>query len=227
MRNKKIGMTGLKTGESLEKIYNELAMKKGIKSISDIKMPIVIPTVDIINSKEYIFTNYFPENEIDKEKYITNVSVGKAVRASSSFPAVFSPCKYEKHAFMDGGVLNNIPTDEVRKQGADKVISVKFTSDEITKESNIMDIVMKTIDIMASKTSEENLKNSDLVLDVFTDKTGLLDVQKLDMCYKFGYNAVIQNLDKIKEIARLKTELFLLLLLYLLLLQNEYLKVHI
>ena len=227
MRNKRVGMTGLKTGESIENIYNEIALKKGIKKISDLKMPIVIPTVDIMNSKEYVFTNNIPKDEIDKEKYITNATIGKAVRASSSFPAVFSPCEFEKHAFMDGGVLNNIPVNEVRKQGADKVISVKFTSDEITKESNIMDIVMKTIDIMASKTSEENLKSSDLVLDVFTDKTGLLDVQKLDVCYKFGYNAVIQNLDKIKEITRLKTELFLLLFLYLLLLQNEYLQVHI
>lgn len=226
MRNKRISLTGLKSGESLEKIYNEISVKKGIRKIGDIKMPIVIPTVDIMNSKEYIFTNIVPKSEIGNEKYITNATVGKAVRASSSFPAVFSPCKFEKHAFMDGGVLNNVPADEVRKQGADKVISVKFTSDEITTESNIMDIVMKTVDIMGNKISEESLKNSDFVLDVFTDKTGLLDVQKLDICYKFGYNAVIQNLDKIKEIIRLKTELFLWLFLYHLLLLVEYFLIH-
>ena len=64
MRNKRVGMTGLKSGESLENIYNEIALKKGIKKISDLKMPIVIPTVDIINSKEYIFTNNIPKDEV-------------------------------------------------------------------------------------------------------------------------------------------------------------------
>ena len=33
-----------------------------------------------------------------------------------------------------------------------------------------------------------------------TDKTGLLDVEKLDSCYKYGYNAVTQNIEKIKQI---------------------------
>ncbi len=61
-----------------------------------------------------------------------------------------------------------------------------------------MDIVMKTIDIMGSKISEESLEMSDLVLSVYTDKVGLLDTKKLDSCYKYGYECAMQNLDKIK-----------------------------
>ena len=128
------------------------------------------------------------------------ITVGKAVRASSSFSAVFSPCEYKEHAFIDGGVLDNIPVEEVKKQGADVVIGVKFNSDEITQDSNIMDMTMKTIDIMSEKISEENIKQANYVLNVYTDKTGLLDVEKLDSCYKYGYNAVIDNLEQIKEV---------------------------
>ena len=101
---------------------------------------------------------------------------------------------------MDGGALDNVPVHEVKKQGADKVIAVKFDADPIKEDSNLMDIVMKTIDIMGSKISEESLEMSDLVLNVYTDKVGLLDVNKLESCYKYGYDCVIQNLDKIKEI---------------------------
>lgn len=181
-------------------MYNKLALRKGIKSISDMKMPIVIPTVDITESKEYVFTNQIPIETKDSIQYIKDISVGKAVRASSSFPAVFSPCSVETHAFMDGGILDNIPVYEVKKQGADKVIAVKFDSDPIDENSNIMDIVMKTIDIMGSKVSEESLEMSDLILNVYTDKVGLLDVKKLDSCYKYGYDCVVQNIDKIKKI---------------------------
>lgn len=197
--NKKISITGLRNGKNIEEIYNEYATRKGIKSISQIKMPIVIPTVDITESKEYIFTNNIPQNATNKNQYITDISVGKAIRASSSFPAFFSPCKVEKHAFMDGGAMDNIPVREVKNQGADKVIAVKFDADQIDEESNIMDIVMKTIDIMGSKISEESLEMSDYILNVYTDKVGLLDVEKLDKCYKYGYDCVINRIDDIKK----------------------------
>lgn len=201
MINKKINISGLKTGESLEKAYNMLAKKRGITKISDIKrMPLVIPAVDIIESKEYVFTNHVPEIGENSPCYMTDISVGKAIRASSSFPAIFSPCYFKEHIFLDGGALDNVPVIEVKKQNVDKVIAVNFKADDIDENSNMMDIAMRTIDVMGNKISEESLQQSDYVLTVATDKTGLLDVEKLDNCYKFGYQAVTQNLKEIKGI---------------------------
>ena len=202
MMSKKVEITGLKTGRSLERTFNDLANRKGVKEIGEIKtMPIVIPAVDIKEAKEYIFTNSVPNVE-NKEKYITDIRVGKAVRASSSFQAVFCPCEFETHQFMDGGVLDNVPVIEVKKQGVDKVIAINFKSDEVDSESNIMDLTMRTIDIMGNKISKESLEKSDLVITIQTDKTGLLDVEKLDSCYEYGYKAIIENLDKIKQVLK-------------------------
>ena len=202
MMSKKVVITGLKTGRSLERTFNNLASRKGIKEIGEIKtMPIVIPAVDIKEAKEYIFTNSVPNVE-NKEKYITDIRVGKAVRASSSFPAVFCPCEFETHQFMDGGVLDNVPVLEVKKQGVDKVIAINFKSDEVDSKSNIMDLTMRTLDIMGNKISKESLEKSDLVITIQTDKTGLLDVEKLDSCYDYGYKAIIENLDKIKQVLK-------------------------
>lgn len=202
-KSKKV-FSSLKDGEIIETVYNKLALRKGIKNINEIQMPIVIPSVDITESKEYVFTNKIPENVEDKLQYITDITVGKAVRASSSFPAVFNPCLMGTHAFMDGGALDNVPVNEVKKQGADKVIAVKFDADPVDENSNIMDIVMKTIDIMGNKISEESLEMSDIILNVYTDKVGLLDIEKLDNCYKYGYNCVIENIDKIKAALEIK-----------------------
>lgn len=196
--NKKVSINGLKTGESIEETYNKLASKKGVNIISQIKMPVVIPTVDVSNSKEYVFTSVIPEEE-EKEKYITDISIGKAVRASSSFPLVFSPCAYKEHIFIDGGALDNVPAQEIKKQGADKVISIKFDSDTVTSKSNVMDIVMKVIDIMGSKVSEESLALSDYIITIPSDGTGLLETTKIDYCYKSGYDTVIKNINEIKR----------------------------
>lgn len=200
MTNKKSNFLGFYSGEEIEKGFNQVALRKGIKKISDIKMPITIPAVDVQNSKKYIFTNNVPQNIDKNTEYITDISIGKAIRASSSFPVVFSPCEYKKHIFLDGGILDNFPSTEVRKQGANKVITVNFKADDIAENSNVIDIVMRTIDIMGNKISEENLSNSDMVLTIQTDKTGLLEIEKLDDCYNYGYRQTINNIKKIKEI---------------------------
>ncbi len=196
--NKKVSISGLKTGESIEETYNKLALKKGKIKINQIEMPIVIPAVDVSNSKEYVFSSILPEGE-NNEKYITDITVGKAVRASSSFPVVFSPCEYKQHLFIDGGALNNTPALEIKKLGANKVISVKFDSDTVNKDSNIMDIAMKVVDIMGSKVSEESLYMSDYVITIPSDGTGLLETSKIDYCYKSGYNTVIEHIEEIKK----------------------------
>lgn len=200
MAQGKGSIKGLRNGEDFEEIYDQYAIRKGMYLIREVEMPLVITSVDIMDCREYIFTNYIPNKTNNTDRYILDIPMSKAVIASCSFPAFFSPFKVEKHMFMDGGVLDNVPVNEVKKQGADKVIAVKFQSDNIDANSNVMDIVMKTIDIMGSKISEEGLEMSDYILNVYTDKTGLLDVKKLDSCYKYGYNAVVNNIDKIKKI---------------------------
>lgn len=198
IRNNKIGIAGLSDGNEFEKMYDELARKKGFRLIGDIKMPLLVSAVDIGESKEYIFTNCASRKNI-KDNYITEIGIGRAVRASSSFPAIFCPCEYKNHIFMDGGVLNNLPTEELKKVYTGKIISVNFESDPVYNDYDIMNIIMKTLDIMGNKLSINSLKKSDFVLTVPTDGTGLIDVDKIDICYKYGYEIAIKNIDKIRK----------------------------
>lgn len=198
--NKKVNVSGINDGKIIEQLYNQFANKKEVYKMSDLKMKIVIPTTDIKNGKEYIFTNKIPNGK-NKEKYITDVPVGLAVRASSSFPAVFCPCEFKDHIFLDGGTVDNIPVKEVFAQGADKVITVKFEEKEISSKSNAMDIVLRTIDIMGNKIIEEDLKKSDMILTIpLENDVGLLDAEKIDSCYKYGYNTTIEKINEIKEL---------------------------
>ncbi len=203
IKNKKFQIVGFNNGKNIEKEYNILASNKGIKNISDVKMPLIITSVDINVAKEYIFTNNIPANTQEESKYITDIPIGLAVRASSSFPGIFCPCKYKKHHFLDGGILDNIPVREIKKQGADIVIAVNFKSDEVDDNSNIVDITMRTLDIMGNKISEQNLKKySDYTITIETNKTGLLDCKKIEECYLSGYKfgkEAIKDIYKILE----------------------------
>ena len=195
---KKIGIMGMSDGKKIENLYEDLAKRKNLKSIKDIKMPIAIPSIDLADAKEYVFSNVVPK-EGDCSKYISDIPIGRAVRASSSFPAFFCPCEYKNHIFSDGGMLNNIPTNEVKRMGADKVISVKFEENAYDDESDVMDIIMRTIDIMGNKISESVIKSSDYVLTIPTEKVGLLEDKKTESCFRYGYETTLSRIDEIKE----------------------------
>ena len=79
---------------------------------------------------------------------------------------MFYPCKYKGYHFLDGGILDNIPVTEIKKQGADIVISVNFELEKVNEDSNIIDITMRTLDIMGSKISQNSLKYSDYIITI-------------------------------------------------------------
>ena len=92
------------------------------------------------------------------------------------------------------------PVKILKENGADKVLAIRFDSDTVSKESNLMDITMKTIDIMGNKLCDEQYDISDYILTVPSDGTGLLDIDKLDYCYKSGYAEAISKIEEIKSV---------------------------
>lgn len=195
----KICSQGINNGEFIEEIFNKKALEKQIENINQIKMPIVIPAVDMCTGEEYIFTSV----KSNKKNYISTIDIGKAVRASSSFPVIYEPLKYKDKIFSDGGILNNIPVKEVKELGADKVISVKFDSNKIDTESNAVDLIVKVSDLMSEKISDGDLGTSDYTITVPTDGTGILDINKIDYCFESGYETTKKQ---IKEILKMIEE---------------------
>lgn len=195
----KICSQGINDGKFIEEIFNKKALEKGIKNINEIKIPIVIPAVDISTGEEYIFTSV----KSNKKNHIWAIDIGKAVRGSSSFPLIYEPMKYKDKLFLDGGILNNIPAKEVKELGADKVISVKFDNDKIDNESNALDIGMKIMDMMTEKIIDKDIEKSDYIITIPTDETGILDVSKIDYCFNSGYETTKKCIKEILNLTKL------------------------
>ena len=196
MREKRgFHLRGFTTGQNIEHIFNEMAKAKNIVNIKDIKMPIAITTVDLISGEKKVFTN----SRIDKNYYIKNIEVGKAVRASSSVPGVYSPLEFENYQFVDGGLLDNVPVTEVKKLGADRVVAINFEFDRENKSRNFIDILTKSLDIMSTKIIEDELYMSDCVIKVNAKKLGMFDADSIDEANKRGYEAAKEKIEEIKK----------------------------
>lgn len=191
---------GLISGENIEMAINECAEIKGMKKITDIKIPIVMPTVDIKESKKYVFTNHPYDEKFKKDMYINDISIGKAVRASCSYPGVFAPTIIEEHKFVDGGIIDNLPAQEVRKLGADKVLSIRFSSEKDTDPKNLIEVAMKSIDLLFDQRTAAEIASSDFAITLDLSGASVFNIKKIDYCYEQGYIAAIENISKIKEI---------------------------
>lgn len=194
-----IHIDGLNSGKQIEKLINHIGKSKGIYNISDIKKPLVIPSVELCKGNVLCFTSCRNRNSFsDQIKYVNDVNIGKAVRASCSYPVVFSPCKFNNLKLIDGGIRENVPWKELRVLGADKVLSIMF-DDEVEEncDKNLIEVASRSINLLCRELSNYEMEGADLVLKIKSDKVGLLDMSKIDELYNLGYEQTKKHINKI------------------------------
>lgn len=199
---RKIIISGLNSGEKIEKLINQECNKKGIKNINQIRKKVLIPSVDLCNGKIIIFSSIKNRGIYsDKIIYKNNINIGKAVRASCSYPGVFEPMLFEKEYLIDGGIRENVPWKELKENGVDKVISIIFQNEiEKKQKINIFDSISGSIELLCHELSNYELNGADYLLKIKTKNISLLDKSKMNYLYQLGY---IEAKGKISEIKKL------------------------
>ena len=201
---RKIIITGLNSGKKIEKLINKECAKKEINNINQINKNLLIPCVNLKTGDVYIFSSIKNRNRkeySDNIIYKNNINIGKAVRASCSYPGVFSPCIIEDNYMVDGGIRENVPWKELKQCGAQKVISIIFQN-EIKEKNKIdmFDVISGSMELLCRELSNYELNGADYLLKIKTKNIQLLDKTKLDYLYNLGY---IETKGKIKQIKEL------------------------
>lgn len=81
----------------------------GSKRIEDLERPFFCPAVDIRSGREVMFERG---------------SLQQAVRASISVPVIFKPVRQRNSYLVDGGLLNPVPVDVLKKKGCTFTVAV-------------------------------------------------------------------------------------------------------
>jgi len=183
-------MMGLNNGNIIEQIINKLCNEKGIRDISDIKMPIFIPAVDLITGKLIYFTNTkkrLTMKKFDNEvEYIYGGNIGTIVRASCSFPGIFNPKEYNKYILVDGGLRDCVPVEPLKQYG-NNMLTVSFNNNNKQNISNIIDVILQSFDIMSHDLKYESIKQAEYNLEIDLLNVKLLDYKKTEYIYEQGY----------------------------------------
>ncbi len=196
---KTIKIDGLNNGKNINKLINKICNKKNIYNISEIKKPLIIPSVDLNTGEVICFTSKNIRSFSDKTLITNNCDIGTAVEASCSFPGVFSPCRYKNRLLIDGGVRENTPWREAKLLGADKVISVVFETEiNNTCCDNLFDVVVRSLELKNRELEKYEINGSDFIIPIKSKKTSLLDMSKIDEFYNLGYFSTKKFLEKNK-----------------------------
>lgn len=123
-------------------------------------------------------------------------SVGEAIRASMTFPLVFSPISRGDTLMYDGGIYNNFPVDVMKADfHPDMIVGV----DVHTLQPDPTPSILNQVDNLVMVPQDYALDSIDGV-KIHIDLTGfnLLDFPKARQIYNIGYRRGLEMADSIK-----------------------------
>ena len=136
-------------------------------------------------------------------------SLAIAIRASMSIPSVFQPVPYNETLLVDGGVVDNFPTDIAKELGADIIIGSDVGGGLQPKEKldNIATILFQTSMLTSNLKDPANRALCDILIDHVENLTySTQDFEKSNAIYKQGLIAKDANVSQLAALAeKLKT----------------------
>lgn len=135
------------------------------------------------------------------------VSLGKgelaqAIRASMAIPMIFHPTRFGDNLLIDGGVLNNLPTDVVSEMGADIIIASDVNGVPSFDEEprTIAEVAEHTMEIAFYELVQKNIKLADILIEPDLHGHQVYDFSNLELLIEYGYEAAMTSMDDIKKI---------------------------
>ena len=198
----RIVIEGLNSGKQIESLISKMGKKKNIYNISDIKMPLVIPSVDMCNGNVICFTSCsFRKSFQDNVIFVNDVPIGKSVRGSCSYPGVFAPCPYGDTKLIDGGIRENVPWKELKELGASNILNVIFDENiDVNCCENLIEVSVRAISLLSRELLNYEMEGTDNILKIKSGKVGLLDMKKIDELYELGYKRAKEEMRYIKKL---------------------------
>lgn len=196
--HKETRVEGIIDGKLVENFINEVAREKEKNIITDFnERQLAIATVDTILMKECIFISNEIKNKNENINYITDINIGKAVRSSMAFPAIFTTSNYKEYNFIDGGTADNLPVQVLKDMGATKTIAISFDLNKYSPSKSLEGVLIRALDIFSNPSVQKSRDLSDISIEIYNPDTSLLSMDEIEKTMENGYNAVMRQKEKI------------------------------
>jgi NTE family protein len=178
---------GLKHGASLR---NSILLDTGLNELLD---------KEFLNYNDQTDFNTLPipfrcqATDLNKAQTVTFArgSLQDAVRASASIPGVFKPFELDGDEFVDGAILENLPTQDVKAMGADVVIAISLPLEPVGKGDldSILGVLQRAFAVGIENNEARDRKLANILIMPDIKGFGANDYLKTDELAALGYKA--------------------------------------
>ena len=181
--------TGLIAGQRVADLLSHLTWPvHHIEDFTQLPIPFVCVATDLATGDAVVLNRgYLPD----------------ALRASMAVPTVFRPVQIDSLLLADGGIVRNLPAEDVRQLGADVVIGVDVssplkTSSELT---SITKILGQTVGFQVQFSTREQREASDYLIRPEMDGISLFDFDQIAAMIDRGEAAARAMLPELQALA--------------------------
>src|SRR6266571_1252114 len=148
----------------------------GISSFDDMPVPFRCVATDLVSGQSHVFKDG---------------PLAIALRSTMSIPGVFSPVREGKAVYVDGGLLDNLPTDVVRKMGAEIVIGVHLESAPVEANDirSVFSVLNHSVSAVVTENEMRSLELADSIISVPLGEFTTVDYAKSEPIMQRGYEA--------------------------------------
>lgn len=201
--NKKIRKDGIKSGEIISDVIKEIMRERGISGFKDLPINLSVCTVDTLTTDECIFTTEDEHLQNEHIHYICDAPLEIAVRASMSFPAIYTTCPYDKYNFIDGGSKDNLPVKILKDMGVGKVLALGFNIMNYDPDSGLdglIKVIWRALDVYSIDGTRKSMKMADYAVEINNKNTQLFSMDSIEETIQEGYDAVMEHKNDILKI---------------------------
>ena len=168
---------GLIAGHQIGLLIDRVTLPySGISSFDDMPVPFRCVAVDLVSGRSHVFQDG---------------PLAIALRSTMSIPGAFSPVREGKAVYVDGGLLDNLPTDVVRKMGAEIVIAVHLEPAPVQADAirSVFSVLNHSVSAMVRANEVRSLELADSLISVPLGEFTTVDYAKSKPIMERGYEA--------------------------------------
>lgn len=159
--------SGLVNGEKIYlQLKNIFSPVEEIKKFDELPRKLRIVTTELYSGKEVV---------------LSQGDIALSIFKSMAIPSFLSPVQDGNSFYIDGGIVNNLPTDIALEMGADIIIAVDITADKelIKNTTNLSAVVSGIFNYSGDKNSQINKKLADILIKPSLGQHGIIDFRDL------------------------------------------------
>lgn len=176
-------------GKRLKKLLKNVL---GDISHDQLNIPFVAVATNLLDGKQVL---------LDTGKLVDNIM------ASSAIPSIYPPIEQEGQLLCDGGLVNNVPDDVVKKYGKDYIILSVDVIGEYKKQVELSKIrtlsrVVNAMTLMQTEITKHKGSNSHIRIKISQPDVPQMDFSALsaEKSIKYGENAMKRHISKLKNL---------------------------